>query len=74
MAGNVFEWCADWYDAGSYSHSRDVNPSGPSSGTRRVIRGGSWVSLPDACRATARASYSPASRSVLVGIRVVRDK
>ncbi|MFH0992112.1 MAG: SUMF1/EgtB/PvdO family nonheme iron enzyme [bacterium] len=44
MSGNVWEWCADWYDATYYSNSPEMNPTGPTSGTLRVLRGGSWGS------------------------------
>ena len=57
MAGNVWEWCADWYDEKYYANSPGSKPTGPGSGTSRVLRGGSWWNAPDDLRAAARGWY-----------------
>ena len=60
MSGNVLEWCQDWY--GSYSSGAQTNPQGPTSGSHRVIRGGSWWCDARFCRVALRSGLSPGRR------------
>ena len=69
--GNVWEWCQDWYDKEYYSKSPQENPQGLSSGTYRVLRGGSWGNAPNNCRSANRGRNPPDYWSNFFGFRVV---
>ena len=71
MAGNVWEWTADWYDAGYYAHSPSNDPVGPASGTLKVMRGGCWVSGANSLRSDCRKAELPALWAPNVGFRCV---
>ncbi|MBF0459879.1 MAG: SUMF1/EgtB/PvdO family nonheme iron enzyme [Magnetococcales bacterium] len=72
MSGNVWEWVADWYDEHYYGRSPQANPQGPSAGSGRVIRGGSWYNVPAGARSANRFVDDPSHRFLYLGLRLLR--
>ena len=68
MSGNVYEWCQDWY--GSYSSGSQTNPTGPTSGSDRVNRGGSWDYIAEHCRVSFRFNSDPGYSGKYLGLRL----
>ena len=74
MSGNVWEFCQDWYSNTYYTAEAQTNPTGPTSGTHRVDRGGSWFRSATHCRIPYRDSSRPTVNDYRLGLRLVLDK
>ena len=70
MHGNVWEWTVDWYQAAYPTGNPVVDPTGPASGSNRVLRGGSWYSGGSELRSARRSNHAPSLRTKSLGFRV----
>jgi formylglycine-generating enzyme required for sulfatase activity len=71
MAGNVSEWCNDWWSLSYYSSSPYANPTGPATSSYRVNRGGGWIYGALSLRSAGRYYYGPTYRNYGIGFRVL---
>jgi len=69
MHGNVWEWCQDW--KGSYASGTQTDPQGPSSGSDRILRGGTWIFYAKNCRSAYRGGLAPGFCTNFIGFRIV---
>ncbi len=68
MSGNVWEWCEDWY--ARYSNGAQTDPTGPASGTNRVVRSGGWRNITWGCRVANRSENPPTNMNYMLGLRL----
>jgi formylglycine-generating enzyme required for sulfatase activity len=74
MHGNVWEWTSDWYAPYPESASANIDPHGPASGEKRVIRGGSWFFDANSARCALRYTHAPQDKGFSLGVRVAADR
>lgn len=73
MSGNVWEWVSDWYDNAYYANMTDSDPTGPSTGTKKVVKGGCYDSLADGVRVAERMGLPPDHTDAYTGFRIVKE-